>query len=349
MKRKIILLFMLSLCMGAGIANAQNAYYSGKLVTVASSHQEVAAGVVNLYALEVEGTPYILNIYYMGSEVFAHIPLMIEGVDYQEGDSIEIYGSIFVWSRYDFDGIKVESIRKIADGSPYYWYLNKKIEMEILPTGKYITVNSAEDTLRIKNKLTARGFTVYPFNKPYKESIYYTLVESTEPLPVLTDDEAILYEAPYLTIDNHRVILSHCFYVKLMTQGDVQILEKMAEDTGVEIIGNDEYMPLWYTLSCTKNSKGNALRMANLFYRLFSAAEPELMGGFSITLINNPIAVSPVIIYAEPGFSGNIVIEAKGDFINYLEIFDLTGKAVFSSAYPDATTVHVDKADKKGI
>lgn len=38
-------------------------------------------------------------------------------------------------------------------------------------------------------------------------------------------------------------------------------------------------MPLWFTLSCSKESSGNALEMANLFYEsnLFEASEPEFM------------------------------------------------------------------------
>lgn len=34
----------------------------------------------------------------------------------------------------------------------------------------------------------------------------------------------------------------------------------------VTLLGNNEYLPLWYTLSCTNESLGNALEMANKFY-----------------------------------------------------------------------------------
>jgi len=43
-------------------------------------------------------------------------------------------------------------------------------------------------------------------------------------------------------------------------------------------------MPLWYTLSCSKNSAGNALEMANLFYEsnLFSAIDIDFLVNFKL-------------------------------------------------------------------
>lgn len=40
----------------------------------------------------------------------------------------------------------------------------------------------------------------------------------------------------------------------------------------------NEFMPLWYTLSCDNESAGDALQMANEFYEsgLFEFAEPDL-------------------------------------------------------------------------
>jgi hypothetical protein len=60
---------------------------------------------------------------------------------------------------------------------------------------------------------------------------------------------------------------------------DINVLESFASENNVEILGNNKFMPLWYTLACTKSSAGNALKMANLFYESgkFSAAEPDLM------------------------------------------------------------------------
>jgi subtilisin family serine protease len=69
------------------------------------------------------------------------------------------------------------------------------------------------------------------------------------------------------------------FYLKLNKAEDLNILENMAKENGITILGNDKYMPLWYLLSCSKESKGNAMQMANLFYesRLFASSQPDLM------------------------------------------------------------------------
>lgn len=59
----------------------------------------------------------------------------------------------------------------------------------------------------------------------------------------------------------------------------------------MEIVGNDSFMPLWYILSCNKNSKGNALEMANLFYEsgYFASAQPDLMEDLNINCTNDPL------------------------------------------------------------
>ena len=45
------------------------------------------------------------------------------------------------------------------------------------------------------------------------------------------------------------------------------------------VVRQDRFMPLWFVLSCTKLSNGNAMEMANRFYdtNLFQYAEPDLM------------------------------------------------------------------------
>jgi subtilisin family serine protease len=73
--------------------------------------------------------------------------------------------------------------------------------------------------------------------------------------------------------------LSDIFYVKLHKAEDLAILENMAQDNNVTNLGNDELLPLSYLLSCTKESNGNAMQMANLFYesQLFASSQPDLI------------------------------------------------------------------------
>lgn len=71
----------------------------------------------------------------------------------------------------------------------------------------------------------------------------------------------------------------------MKNENDISKLQKLAVQNKVEVLGNNKYMPLWYTLACSKNSKGNALAMAHLFDEsgLFLTTEADLMtaGGLS--------------------------------------------------------------------
>jgi len=99
----------------------------------------------------------------------------------------------------------------------------------------------------------------------------------------------IIYTAPSFRLNGNLVRLSNFFYVKLKEKQDVAILERLADENDVMIVGNDSFMPSWFILSCDKNSKGNALEMANLFYEKgnFSLAEPDLMVDYGVNCRND--------------------------------------------------------------
>jgi hypothetical protein len=52
----------------------------------------------------------------------------------------------------------------------------------------------------------------------------------------------------------------------------------MISETNTELVRQNKFMPKWYELRATKNSDGDALRMANHFYesRLFEHSEPGI-------------------------------------------------------------------------
>jgi subtilisin family serine protease len=95
----------------------------------------------------------------------------------------------------------------------------------------------------------------------------------------------VIYRAPFLlTADNKQVGMSHLVNVKLKAPGDKAKLEGLAKDLKVTIVGNNKFMPLWYTLACTKDSAGNALQVANKLYEsnIFASAEPDFLADFRI-------------------------------------------------------------------
>ena len=186
----------------------------------------------------------------------------------------------------------------------YYWYKNQKVFLKKISTKKYLTVENIEDTIVLKQKLNIPDVKVHKFSntkifssiKAYKQNVKnekkWAVVESQNiGNVVLTAKNEIIYENPfYYTLEEKEVGISHLFYVKLFKDDDVENLEVLAQQNNVEILGNNRFMPLWFTLSCSKHSAGNALKMANLFYEsgLFVASEPDLMVDILTGCVDDP-------------------------------------------------------------
>lgn len=68
------------------------------------------------------------------------------------------------------------------------------------------------------------------------------------------------------------------FNVEVFNPNNLTDLYKMIAATKTELVEQNQFMPDWFTLRATKNSSGDALKMANYFYesKLFVATEPEL-------------------------------------------------------------------------
>ncbi len=68
------------------------------------------------------------------------------------------------------------------------------------------------------------------------------------------------------------------FYVKVFNENDLTDLNRMINETKTELVKQDEFMPKWFELRATKNSTGDALKMANYFYEtgFFESSEPGI-------------------------------------------------------------------------
>jgi len=73
--------------------------------------------------------------------------------------------------------------------------------------------------------------------------------------------------------------MSDFFYVKLKSLNDFESLQKMALENKVQIIEQNKFMPLWYTLRCTKSTRYNSLEIANFFYEtgLFASSMADFL------------------------------------------------------------------------
>lgn len=68
------------------------------------------------------------------------------------------------------------------------------------------------------------------------------------------------------------------FYVKVFDENDLTDLNQKIAETNTEFVKQNEFMPKWFELRATKNSNGDALKMANYFYEtgLFEHSEPGI-------------------------------------------------------------------------
>jgi hypothetical protein len=68
------------------------------------------------------------------------------------------------------------------------------------------------------------------------------------------------------------------FYVKVSDENNLTDLNQIISETKTELVKQNNFMPKWFELRATKNSKGDALKMANYFYEtgLFEHSEPGI-------------------------------------------------------------------------
>lgn len=90
----------------------------------------------------------------------------------------------------------------------------------------------------------------------------------------------LIYIAPYFKApDGAELGITNIFSVLLKKDQDVVKLEELAKKYNLIVLGQSIHRTDMYFLSCIKDSKGNALEMANYFYEtnLFKEATPEFL------------------------------------------------------------------------
>ncbi len=96
------------------------------------------------------------------------------------------------------------------------------------------------------------------------------------------DMDYVVYAAPYFKTESGSDIgITNVFSVRLDGEQDFAKLQRLAQEYNLEMLGANEFDQSIYYLACTKESKGNALEMANLMYEsgAFDYATPEFIIG----------------------------------------------------------------------
>ena len=181
----------------------------------------------------------------------------------------------------------------------YYYYKGERINLTVDSTRLYVVSEG-----KFQPQSTARTRTAeYNISQSSKSYVYSNVVplqkqRAATPevyfstLDVPEGTTAAQYDAlvtqvkaekdvwqvlPSFTSDGKPLNISNNIYVKLKSADDLGKLQQMATQYGLEIIGNNEFMPLWYTLSCNAASSMNSIEAANLFQecQLFAHSKPE--------------------------------------------------------------------------
>lgn len=178
----------------------------------------------------------------------------------------------------------------------YYYYQNEKQYLELNTDFVFASVIGNEDSqnnelfkvgtgilkkegLSAKMKQKLNSFDDFYWAE-IKVGENVTSIIYNEKVTALKQSRNVQTVSPYFKSANSKKIgLTNFFYVKLKTTTDVALLEQYANQTKCIIVKQDDFMPLWYVLSCTKSSDENAMEMANQFFEsgLFQYAEPDLM------------------------------------------------------------------------
>ena len=195
--------------------------------------------------------------------------------------------------------IQVEDGVQNMENAKYYWYEGEKIYLEEIPEKEYVVFKKKDlqelSSLKSRSssplfkgefqELKLTGIVLSDKAATEKDNIMWGITERNLKSAITGEIPAIIYKSPfYKSSLGEEIGISHLFYVKLKSEKDKDKLIELAIKNNVEIIGNNEFMPLWYTLSCDNESAGDALQLANEFYEssLFEFAEPDIIGNFAV-------------------------------------------------------------------
>ncbi|MDR2928688.1 MAG: S8 family serine peptidase [Cytophagaceae bacterium] len=111
------------------------------------------------------------------------------------------------------------------------------------------------------------------YSKP-KEGEYKAVINTLK-----NNKDVVAVHPNFITSKNIEIGMSSYFYVRLRKASDYDLLSKIAEQMSVVIVEQNAFLPLWYTLRCTKTTSDNTLNIANYFYEtgLFASAVPDFL------------------------------------------------------------------------
>lgn len=182
--------------------------------------------------------------------------------------------------------------RSLDEQEDFYWSKGERVPIKRNKNKSFIMFKSSDKEALIKamseNKIIIDETNIRKYSysgtdmtgKAAKDFLDYSWAEVDINDSIAYNYPETVYSAPYYTgSSNYSFPLTNLIYVTLKDDGDINKLERLAEENNLGIIGKHRGVPHLYIASCTKESKGNALKMANVLHDsgFFEEAEPAFI------------------------------------------------------------------------
>ena len=181
----------------------------------------------------------------------------------------------------------------------FYYYKDQKVQLQYNTQDIFVMTNLTKPAalqeligsdLIIKKFLTENGASGLKKRKSATPRYHYwaevrfanpvSLAQYEKRMETLRQKAAILHVSRYYKNDrSDKIGLSNYINIKLKRESDYNKLVQQCQSLKLILEGQNKFMPLWYNISCTKQSTYDALHAANFLYEtgLFTAVEPDLM------------------------------------------------------------------------
>ncbi|MCT4640428.1 MAG: S8 family serine peptidase [Bacteroidales bacterium] len=172
-----------------------------------------------------------------------------------------------------------------AQSKYYYYYKGKKVNLTLDKSSvnikvsdrfleaKYTDVTSKLQYDKYNNEKGVK-YAVVNYTRKMSEQDYYN--KSTD-LKKITG--VITVNPSFIGQNGIKIGMSDYLYIKLKKKSDIDLLQDVADKHNLTIVERNRYMPLWYTLRCTKSTIGNTMQVANSIFETgsFASSVPDLL------------------------------------------------------------------------
>ena len=174
-----------------------------------------------------------------------------------------------------------------AQNNPYYYYKGQKVFLTLDKSSINIitdisfqkssvsNINLKDFELKTDNTATSiQKFALVDFIAVPSDLEYFQKMNSVKSNQLVT-----AVNPSYKTVAGDKLGMSNYLYVKLKNASDLSLLQTHATNKNLVIVSQNQFMPLWYTLKCTKNTIENTLQIANYLFETgsFAASSPDFL------------------------------------------------------------------------